>query len=60
MTRPAAESMLEKLVCPVSRGPLRYDPALQELVSESAGLVYPVRNGMPILLLEKARPLQKN
>ncbi len=49
--------LLEILVCPVTRGALRWDPAAQELVSEQAGLAYPVRDGIPIMLPEEARPL---
>jgi uncharacterized protein YbaR (Trm112 family) len=45
------------LVCPVTRGPLRYDAAREELVSEAAGLAYPVRDGVPVMLAEEARPL---
>jgi uncharacterized protein YbaR (Trm112 family) len=47
--------LLAKLVCPVSRTSLRYDEAAQELVSEEAGLAYPVRDGIPVLLVEEAR-----
>ncbi len=49
--------LLERLVCPLTRGPLRYDEAAGELVSEQAGLAYPVRNGVPVMLVEEARPL---
>lgn len=45
------------LVCPVTRTKLRYDAAAQELVSEEAGLAYPVREGVPVLLVEAARRL---
>jgi uncharacterized protein YbaR (Trm112 family) len=50
--------LLEKLVCPVTRTPLRYDEAAQQLVSEAAGVAYPVRDGVPVLLIEEARPLR--
>ncbi len=50
--------LLEVLVCPQTRGLLRYDAAAQELISDSAGLVYPLRNGMAIMLVEEARPLE--
>jgi uncharacterized protein len=49
--------LLERLCCPVTRGPLRYDEDAQELVSEAAGLAYPVRDGVPVMLVEEARPL---
>lgn len=49
--------LLEILVCPVTRGPLTYDRDAQELISESAGLAYPVRDGIPIMLPDEARPL---
>lgn len=49
--------LLEILVCPVTRMPLRYDAAAQELVSEAAGLAYPIRKGVPIMIPEEARPL---
>lgn len=47
--------LLEKLVCPVTRTRLRHDAAAQELVSEAAGLAYPIRGGVPVLLVEEAR-----
>ena len=49
--------LLEILVCPVTKGPLRYDRQRQELVSASAGLAYPVRDAIPILLESEARRL---
>lgn len=49
--------LLEVLVCPSSRKPLRYDRERQELVSESARLAYPVRDGVPIMLIDEAREL---
>ena len=49
--------LLELLVCPVTKGPLTYDRDKQELVSRSARLAYPVRDGIPILLENEARPL---
>jgi uncharacterized protein YbaR (Trm112 family) len=49
--------LLAKLVCPLTRAPLRYDEAAQELVSEAAGLAYPVRDGVPVMLVEEARKL---
>ncbi len=50
--------LLDKLVCPVTRQPLRYDPAAGELVSDAAGLAYPVRDGVPVMLVEEARRLE--
>jgi hypothetical protein len=49
--------LLELLVCPVTKGPLDYDREQQELISRSARLAYPVRDGIPILLESEARPL---
>jgi uncharacterized protein YbaR (Trm112 family) len=52
-------ALLKILVCPVTRGPLYYDEAAQELVSEQAGLAFPVRDGVPVMLLEDARRLEE-
>lgn len=49
--------LLEILVCPLTREPLRYDRAAQELISEKAKLAYPIRDGIPIMLPDEARPL---
>lgn len=49
--------LLELLVCPVTKGHLLYDRERQELVSRSARLAYPVRDGIPVLLEDEARPL---
>jgi uncharacterized protein YbaR (Trm112 family) len=49
--------LLEILVCPVTKGPLTYDKQKQELVSRSARLAYPVRDGIPVMLEEEARRL---
>jgi uncharacterized protein YbaR (Trm112 family) len=49
--------LLEILVCPVTHGPLDYDAASQELISRSAGLAFPIRDGIPIMLPEEAREL---
>ena len=49
--------MLEALVCPRTHGPLTYDAERQELVSKSAGLAYPIRGGIPIMLPDEARVL---
>jgi uncharacterized protein YbaR (Trm112 family) len=50
-------AVLELLVCPVTRGPLSYDAASEELVSKDAKLAYPVRDGIPIMLPDEARRL---
>lgn len=47
--------LLEILVCPLTKGPLRYDREREELVSDRAGLAYPVRDGIPIMLVDEAR-----
>ncbi len=49
--------LLELLVCPVTKGPLEFDRTKQELVSRSARLAYPVRDGMPVMLENEARTL---
>ena len=49
--------LLEILVCPVSHTRLRYDAEKQELISDAAGLAYPIRDGIPIMLQDEARPL---
>jgi uncharacterized protein YbaR (Trm112 family) len=49
--------LLELLVCPVTKGPLTYQRETQELISRSARLAYPVRDGIPVLLENEARPL---
>ncbi|HEY1301775.1 MAG TPA: Trm112 family protein [Stellaceae bacterium] len=50
--------LLEILVCPVTKAPLRYDREAQELISEEARLAYPIRDGIPIMLADEARPLR--
>jgi len=50
--------LLELLVCPVTKMPLRYDSARQELISDKAGLAFPIRDGIPVMLVEEARSLQ--
>ncbi len=50
--------MLESLVCPVTRNTLVYDRAAQELISKAAGLAFPIRNGIPVMLLDEARRLE--
>ncbi|MCA0921810.1 Trm112 family protein [Pseudooceanicola nanhaiensis] len=49
--------MLEALVCPESHTTLEYDAAAQELISRKAGLAFPIRNGIPVMLVEEARVL---
>jgi len=49
--------LIEVLVCPVSRSTLSYDAENQELISEKAGLAFPIRDGIPILLVDEAREL---
>jgi uncharacterized protein YbaR (Trm112 family) len=49
--------LLEILVCPMTKAPLTYDAAKQELISKSARLAYPIRNGIPIMLTDEAREL---
>jgi uncharacterized protein YbaR (Trm112 family) len=51
--------LLEILVCPLTKGPLSYDREAQELVSKEAGLAYPVRDGIPIMLVDEARKLDE-
>ncbi len=62
LDRPAARidvKLLEMLVCPVTKTALAYDEARQELVSRAARLAYPIRDGIPIMLPEEARPLEE-
>ena len=49
--------LLEILVCPLTKGPLQYDREKQELVSRNAKLAYPIRDGIPIMLVDEAREL---
>lgn len=50
--------LFELLVCPLSMGPLEYDPKTEELISRHSKLAYPIRDGVPILLVDEARPLE--
>jgi uncharacterized protein YbaR (Trm112 family) len=52
--------LLEILVCPMTKGPLRYDREAQELISDQAGLAYSIRDGIPIMLVEEARTLSED
>ncbi|WP_082730337.1 MULTISPECIES: Trm112 family protein [Sphingomonas] len=49
--------LLERLVCPLTRTPLRFDADAGELISDAAGLAYPIRDGVPVMLVEEARRL---
>jgi uncharacterized protein YbaR (Trm112 family) len=51
--------LLEILVCPLTKSPLEYDAAAQELISRHAGLAYPIRDGIPIMLIDEARRLDE-
>ena len=52
--------LLEFLVCPLTKGPLRYDHQAQELISDQAYLAYPIRDGIPIMLIDEARHLNSD
>ena len=52
--------LLELLVCPVTKTRLQYDAAAQELISKAAGLAYPIRDGIPIMLAEEAREINRD
>ena len=52
--------LLDILACPLSKGSLRYDEEKQELISDKAGLAFPIREGIPIILVEEARKLNEN
>lgn len=52
------KSLLEMLVCPLTKSTLHYDEVKQELISEKAGLAYPIREGIPIMLVEEARKIE--
>ena len=51
--------LLEILVCPISKTPLIYDRQKQELISKAAGLAYPIRDGIPVMLAEEARDINR-
>jgi uncharacterized protein YbaR (Trm112 family) len=59
MNRTADPKLLERLVCPVTKTRLTYDADKQELVSRTAGLAYPIRDGIPIMLAEEARDINR-
>jgi uncharacterized protein len=50
--------LLEILVCPVTKAPLRYDASRQELISDKAKLAFPIREGIPIMLVDEARKIE--
>ena len=56
--RPLDLALLEVLVCPVTHGPLEYDRARNELVSRQLGKAFPIRGGVPIMLLDEARDIE--
>jgi uncharacterized protein YbaR (Trm112 family) len=51
--------LLEMLVCPLTKAPLRFDKERQELISEAAKLAFPIRDGIPIMLVDEARSLEE-
>ncbi len=55
---PIDPRLLELLVCPLTKGPLEYDRAANELISRKAGLAYPIRDGIPVMLVDEARKLE--
>lgn len=57
MTQQIDPKLLEILVCPVSKVPLRYDADKQELLSDQAALAYPIRDGIPVMLPDEARQM---
>lgn len=57
MTQTVDPRLLELLVCPLTHVPLRYDAAKQELISDQAGLAFPIRDGIPVMLVDEARTL---
>lgn len=58
VTKKPDPALLEILACPVTKTPLEFDPKAQELISRQAKLAFPIRNGVPVLLLSEARSLQ--
>lgn len=54
------KQLLDILVCPVTKGPLKYDKDQQELISTSARLAYPIRDGIPVMLEEEARSISED
>ena len=60
MSKATDPKLLERLVCPVTKTRLIYDAEKQELVSRAAGLAYPIRDGIPIMLAEEARDINRD
>lgn len=58
MTARPDPRLLEMLICPLTRGPLRYDAARAELISDKAKLAFPIRDGIPVMLVDEARSLE--
>lgn len=56
---PLNPKLFEMLVCPLTKGPLTYDPDKQELISLRAKLAYPIRDGVPVMLVDEARELEE-
>jgi uncharacterized protein YbaR (Trm112 family) len=59
MTHQIDPKLLDILVCPLTKVPLRYDAARQELISDQAKLAYPIRDGIPVMLVEEARTIKE-
>jgi uncharacterized protein YbaR (Trm112 family) len=59
-TTPVDPRLLEILVCPLTKGPLTYDRENNELISAKAGLAYPIRDGIPIMLADEARIIEQS
>ena len=57
---PVDPQLLAILVCPLTKSPLRYDRATNELVSDKAGLAFPIRDGIPIMLVDEARRIDED
>jgi len=53
------QNLLDILVCPITKGPLKYNKEASELISEEACLAFPIENGIPIMLIDKARKIKK-
>jgi uncharacterized protein YbaR (Trm112 family) len=59
MTHTVDPRLLEILVCPLTHVPLRYDAARNELISDQAKLAFPIRDGIPVMLVDEARPIKE-